>query len=284
MGGNQSRTFVQETRDFINEQTTEILNEMKQTASATGEATNTLDFTGAEFTDCRFAATQTIDASAIAQIQLSSDQTNSIADKLAAAINDKIDQTASQENGFLNTSVANDVDAVTDLKEKVKNVIQTTISNKTVQDAFAQMKATNAQNFSGFHMKCNPKYRERGACGKNDQTGCDFYVDQNAKVAVMATVIADQTTKNLFDNDTINNATSDIQQSSDQENSGIEAAIKALFDGIRDAFTGPLAAVWIAAVIMCCLCCCGLLVFLLSPGGQHVATVAANTGSKAAFA
>ena len=69
---------------------------------------------------------------------------------------------------------------------------------------------------------------------------------------------------------------------SEGDSGGFAGIFKSLFDGINTAFTGPLATVYIAMAVLCCLCCLGLVIFLLSPGGQHATVVAANTGAKAA--
>jgi hypothetical protein len=278
MGGSSSKSSTTQVNEFFNKTTNSFVSENSQKVQASALNTNTLLFPRAQFKFCRVSIRQSIDSETVATGQMNSQNIQDLTTKLKNDANSAIDTAASQKNGFLSASVGNSTSATTNLKTNVTNIIENTMSSKTVQDIFAHAENKNFADYSDMYYECDPMYKLPGRCGPDDTTGCDFVVDQNIKAKVVAKGVADAITKALSNVIADNTTTSNITTSSTLTNQGANDLMDSWFGGIAKVLgvgTG------IAAIAACILCVAigALLYFLLSPAGQKATTTLADAGA-----
>jgi hypothetical protein len=271
MGGNQSKSAVQQTNEFFNKTTNSFISENSQQVQASSLNSQNMDFSGANFSKCRAAFIQSINSTVVASGKMTTQNINDLTEKLKTDAKTQIDNAASQKSGFLAPSVANSASATTDLKTKVTNIIDTTMKSSTVQNIFAN--ANNIQNLTSpkITFECDPAYRTPGACSSKDQTGCDFVADQNIVSNVTAKGVADALTKALTSVIAENTTDTAVKQSAKQETQGLNDLVDSVFKGL----TG----IWGIIAAILCVICCGALIFMLSPAGQNATRTAANAGA-----
>jgi hypothetical protein len=269
MGGNKSKSSTSQVNDFFNQTTNSFVSENSQKVQASALNTNTLLFPRAQFKGCRVAIHQSIDSDVVATGQMNSQNVQDLTTKLKSDANTAIDTAAQQKNGFLAPAIANSTSATTDVKNKVTNIIQNTMSSKTVQDIFANAQNKNFADYSDLYYECDPQYKTPGKCGTDDTTGCDFVVDQNIKSKVVAKGVADALTKALSNVIADSTTTSNLSTSSTLTNQGANDLLDSYFGGLAKLFgVGAQVAALIACVILVAIC--AVLYFLLSPAGQNV--------------
>jgi len=268
MGGNQSKSSVQQTNEFFNKTTNSFVSENSQQVQASSLNSQNMDFSGAEFIKCRAAFIQSINSTVVASGQMTTQNINDLTAKLKNDATTAIDNAAAQKSGFLAPSVANSASATTDLKTKVNNIIETTMKSSTVQNIFAN--ANNIQNLASPKLKyeCDPAYRTPGACSSKDQTGCDFVADQNIVANVTAKGVADALTKAMTSVIADNTTDTTVKQTAKQETQGLNDLVDSVFKGL----TG----IWGIIACIVCVLCCGVLAFMLSPAGQNATAAGAN--------
>lgn len=268
MGGNQSKSSVQQTNEFFNKTTNSFVSENSQQVQASSLNSQNMDFSGAEFIKCRAAFIQSINSNVVASGQMTTQNINDLTAKLKNDATTAIDNAAAQKSGFLAPSVANSASATTDLKTKVNNIIETTMKSSTVQNIFAN--ANNIQNLASPKLKyeCDPAYRTPGACSSKDQTGCDFVADQNIVANVTAKGVADALTKAMTSVIADNTTDTTVKQTAKQETQGLNDLVDSVFKGL----TG----IWGIIACIVCVLCCGVLAFMLSPAGQNATAAGAN--------
>ena len=268
MGGNQSKSSVQQTNEFFNKTTNSFVSENSQQVQASSLNSQNMDFSGAEFIKCRAAFIQSINSTVVASGQMTTQNINDLTAKLKNDATTAIDNAAAQKSGFLAPSVANSASATTDLKTKVNNIIETTMKSSTVQNIFAN--ANNIQNLASPKLKyeCDPAYRIPGPCSSKDQTGCDFVADQNIVANVTAKGVADALTKAMTSVIADNTTDTTVKQTAKQETQGLNDLVDSVFKGL----TG----IWGIIACIVCVLCCGVLAFMLSPAGQNATAAGAN--------
>ena len=271
MGGNSSKSAVQQTNEFFNKTANSYMSSNEQHVQASQLNSQNMDFSGAEFIKCKAAFIQAINSTVVATGQMTTQNINELTAKLKNDAQTAIDNAASQKSGFLAPSVANSASATTDLKTKVTNIIENTMKSETVQKIFAN--ANNVQNLAAPKLKyeCDPAYRTPGACSSRDQTGCDFVADQNIVANVTAKGVADALTKALTDTITENTTSTSVKQSAKQETQGLNDLVDSIFKGL----TG----IWGIIGCVVCVLILGALAFLLSPAGQEASVKLANAGA-----
>ena len=271
MGGNTSKSAVQQTNEFFNKTTNSFMSSNSQQVQASSLNSQNMDFSGAEFVKCKAAFIQSINSTVVASGQMTTQNINDLTAKLKNDAQTQIDNAASQKSGFLAPSVANSASATTDLKNKVTNIIENTMKSETVQKIFAN--ANNIQNLASPKLKyeCDPAYRTPGACSSKDQTGCDFVADQNIVSNVTAKGVADALTKALTSVIAENTTDTAVKQTAKQETQGVNDLVDSVFKGL----TG----IWGIIALVVCVLICGALIFLLSPAGQNATRTAANTAA-----
>lgn len=271
MGGNSSKSAVTQTNEFFNKTTNSFVSENSQKVSASALNINKLNFQRATFKGCRVAIRQTIDSDVIATGEMTTQNIQDLTTKLKNDASTAIDNAAKQSNGFIAPAVANSASATTNLKTTVTNIIDNTMSSKTVQDIFANASNKNDGDFSDLYYECDPAYKTRGSCNASDSAGCDFVVDQNIKSKVVAKGIADAITKALASTIADNTVVADVKQTSTQENAGVSELVDSIFKGLTGIY----------GIIACVICVIilGALAFLLSPAGQSGANKLASAGA-----
>jgi len=143
-----------------------------------------------------------------------------LVNKLQSEMQNKIDQAATQQNGFLSPSFANSANATSDVVNASNTVISTTMSSSTVQNILAKAVSNQDINSSAIWMQCDPTYRNPGEY--------DFVLDQNILQNITAKGIADTITSQMQQNTVLNSAITDLKQTATQKNAGLDDLISAL--------------------------------------------------------
>ena len=263
MGGNQSKSSVQQTNEFFNKSTNSFMSSLNQNVSATAGARQSVNLADTSFTGCRVNVSQGASTTVTASGSLKSENIQDLKSKLQNDAKTAIDNAASQKSGFLAPSVANSASATTDLKNKVTNIIENTMSSSTVQNIVAN--AQNNQRIDAGKMvaTCEPKYRFPGEY--------DFNFDQNILQSVTAKGVADAITNALSDTITQNTTDTAVKQTAKQETQGLNDLVDSIFKGLTGIY-GIIA-------VVCCVIICGALMFLMSPAGQGATSKFANAGA-----
>lgn len=271
MGGNSSKSSVEQTNEFFNQTTNSFMSSLNQTVQSTGDSIQSINLSGAHLNGCRVNASQLGSQTVTASGTLTqTDQTNLI-NHLAASSNTAIDNMASQKSGFLAPSVMNSSSAQTNLKNKVTNIITNTMRSDAMQDVFAHAKSNQTVDSSNIWMECDPKYKLKGKCGSDGTEGCDLNIDQQMLQSITAKAVADKLTSQLASNDEVAAAVTGVKQTSTQQTQGVNDLVDSIFKGLTGIYG-------IIALVLCVICC-GALIFLLSPAGQQATTTAANAGA-----
>jgi hypothetical protein len=271
MGGNSSKSSVQQTNEFFNSTTNSFVSENSQKVSASALNINKLNFQGATFKGCRVAIRQTIDSDVMATGEMTAQNIQDLTTKLKTDASAAIDNAAKQNNGFIAPAVANSASATTNLKTTVTNIIQNTMSSKSVQDIFANAANTNDADFSHLYYECDPQFKSQGQCKADDASGCDLVVDQNIKAKLVAKGVADSITKALSNVITENTVTSNVTQSATQTNAGVSEAISAWFKGV----SGIMMVIALVVIIIII----GIVVIAMSDAGQSATKTLAEAGA-----
>ena len=253
MGGNQSKSSVQQVNEFFNKQTNSFMSSLNQSVSATGGTRQSVSLADTKFTGCYVNVTQATTATVTASGTLKSENIQDLTTKLQNDAKTEIDNAAAQKSGFLAPSVANSAEATTDLKNKVTNIIENTMSSTTVQNIIANAQNNQDINASRMVGECDPKYHLAGEY--------DFNFDQNILQSVTAKGVADAITTALSDTITQNTTDTTVKQKSTQETQGLNDLVDSIFKGL----TG----IWGIIACVICVLICGALAFLLSPAGQN---------------
>jgi len=263
MGGNSSKSTVEQTNEFFNSSTKSFMSSLTQNVRAVGTVKQSINLSDTEFTNCRVSAAQTNVQNLTAEGQLRSEDSINLASSLANSANTAIDNSASQHNGFLAPAVANSADARTTLKNKVTNIINTTISKSTVQDIIATGLNNQDNNVHGMKATCNPAYRAPGEF--------DFVFDQNITQSITAKGIADAITAALVADSSVTSAVTGVTQHADQSNAGVDDLVKAI-----TGMWGMISGVVLAIV-------CIVLIVMLGGKGGGKGGGGANTATLAAL-
>lgn len=264
MGGNSSKSSVQQVNEFFNQTTNSFMSSVSQNVSASASSRQTANFNDATFKGCRVKLSQGTSITVGASGELKSENLQDLTTQLANSSNAAIDNAATQSSGFLAPSIMNSADARTNLKNQVTNIITNTMSSQTVQDIIATSINNQDINASRMYAECNPEYRLPGEY--------DFEFDQNVLQSVTAKGIADALTKALTDTIVENTTSTGVSQSATQQTRGLDDLVSAVFKGMTGIW-GIIAIVVIVLIL-------GAVAFLLRPGGQQASVTLADAGAK----
>jgi hypothetical protein len=239
MGGNSSKSSVEQTRDYVNEFTSDFLVKNTTKVSAVNINTNEIIFKAANIKNCTLTANMKINATTSSSGQL----TQQVSDKLMADLTTKlqteVDNQASQKTGFLAVNVENSVSSQSTLKESIKNTVKSTFESDTYNEIVS--KSMNSNRFDAENANID--------CG----TRGNIAIDQNIFSNVVASSIADLVTTNLTSLITDNTSTTKVTQSATQQNQGLNDLVDSVFNGIAKIFSG-----WVGIVIVAILLCVSL--------------------------
>ena len=254
MGGNSSKSAVQQTNEFFNKTTNSFISENSQKVAASSVNMNAVKIQG-KFKGCTIDVNQDIDATVVATGSMEIENVNELTAKLKTDASTAIDNAAATKSGFLSPSVANSSTATTNLKTTVTNIIENTMASKNVQDIFAAGRNNNAATLEGLDMECTsdmpPELRV-------------LKVNQAIKSSVMAKGVANALTKALADVVAENTVVTDVKQTATTENKGLDDLVTAIFSGLAGIY-GVYA---IILICCCCICCWVLLgVVVMGSGG-----------------
>lgn len=246
MGGNQSKTSSTVTNDFLTQITSTFMSQNSQKVTASDYNINQANFSQATITDCNVNITQSIDMSAVATGHMTVQNQQQLTTALQNAMQQKIQQAATQHNGFLAPAFANSAQATSDVINRSNTVIATTISSSTVQNIFATANNTNEADFSHLVYTCSPS---------NPKT---LTLDQTIKAQIVAQGVSDAITTAMQNDSVLNSAITDLSQSASQTNAGLDDLVKAI-----TSFWG------IIGMLICVLLCAAVIFvpMLLKPSG-----------------
>jgi hypothetical protein len=264
MGGNSSKSSVQQTNEFLNKQTNTFMSSTSQNISATGGTRQSVNLADAKFKGCRVNVSQGASTNVTASGTLKTENIQALSTQLQNDAKAAIDNAATQQNGFLAPAVANSAEAVSNLKTTVTNIIDNTMKSETIQNIFARAENNQDINAGKMEAECDPQYRLPGEY--------DYNFDQNILQSVTAKGVADSLTKALADTIIENTSDTTIKQSATQKNAGVSELVDSIFKGL----TG----IWGIIALVVCVLICGALIFLLSPAGQESTVKMANAGAK----
>jgi hypothetical protein len=259
MGGNSSKSSVQQTNEFFNKSTFEFMNKNSQTVNAANQGVNTVTFENSDISNCRYYVGQNIDMTTTATGEMQGKTAVDLANELKSKVSEFVDNQAKQSSGFLAPTVLNSAQAQTDLKTTVHNIIDQKITNENLQTITASAKGENNFSFKGMKAPCDPAFKLPGKCQADDTSGCDFVVDQKIKTALVAKGMADLLTSALSKTVADNTVDTSVKQSADQESKGLDDLVKAL-----TSFWGLL------GMGVCAVICCIVVVMIMmapKPGG-----------------
>lgn len=242
MGGNTSKSAVEQTNEFFNSTTQNFMASLHSTVNVSHETIQSINAAGARVDGCRVRFGQTVDTDVAATGQLTQENLSQLTADLKNQANTAIDNMATQHSGFIAPTIMNSADARTTLKTNVTNIINTSMESSAVLDVITAVNNKQTADFSGLWMKCYPEYRF--------EKEYDLEVDQNIKAKIVAKAVADQITKNLTTVIADNSVTSSVTQSAAQSSAGVDDLVKAVTSGWGMAVLGLILIVIIIIVVM----------------------------------
>jgi hypothetical protein len=249
MGGNTSKSSVQQVNEFFNKTTNDFVSANSNKVDASNMSQQSINAAGATIDGCRVNFNQTITSGTVSTGKMENKSIQDLTTELKNKAQTAIDNAATQKNGFLNASIANSTSATTNLKNTVTNIIENKMKSTNVQEVFSKAQNVQVNELQGMTMKCYPAYRF--------QNEWDLQVNQNIKSDVVAKGVADNLTQALSTVIADNTSELTLKQSSTQTNAGLDDLIKALTEGWGLLILG----------ILLCLCMALLAVPLLMSGG-----------------
>ena len=262
MGGNSSKTSVQQTNEFMTKISNSFVSENSQKVSAQSNNINAASFRGAKIKGCGVRINQSITSDTVATGKMTVQNIQDLSSKLKSESAAAIDQQAKTSQGFLAPSFGNSSTASTDIKNKVNTVIDNTMKSSTVQDIFARANNTNDADFSGVEYECfawqSPEDRQ-------------IVVDQNIKATVVAKGVADAITQAISKDEVLGSLVTDVKQTATTESKGLDDLVSAIFSGI----TGIYGVIALIVICCCCILCCVLVgaVAMGSGGGGEIPNI-----------
>ena len=234
---------------------TSTISRVSQTTSASNMNLNTVTIAIGRDTlsGCDIGVKQSINSTTVASGTLKENGLTEIKRDITNGLNAQIDQAAkatSQLGGGQSTATD-----TTNIKSHVETLIESNITNETYNSARSEALGNNDGKL---------------VIGRDCRAKINF--DQDIVSQVTAINLLDKV-QDIIDSDTVvNEFTAKVSQTAEAKSEGLAGLVKALFDGIRDAFTGPYAMGVVACVVLCCVMCVALLVMGLSPSGQKATT------------
>jgi len=260
MGGNSSKTSVQQTNEFMTKISNSFVSENSQKVSAQSNNINAASFRGAKIKGCGVRINQSITSDTVATGKMTVQNIQDLSSKLKSESAAAIDQQAKTSQGFLAPSFGNSSTASTDIKNKVNTVIDNTMKSSTVQDIFARANNTNDADFSGVEYTCyewqSPEDRQ-------------IVVDQNIKATVVAKGVADAITQAISKDEVLGSLVTDVKQTATTESKGVDDLVSAIFSGLA----GMYGIVALIVICCCCICCCVLVGAVAMGGADGAANI-----------
>jgi len=212
---------------------------------------------------CKIYVSQSINATTIASGTLKANGLSEIKRDITNGLQAQVNQ-ASAATSQLGGGQSSTSDNTT-INNHIENLIQTNITDETYNNALSQSLGSNDGTL---------------VIGRDCKD--EIHFDQNIVSQVTAINLLDKVQQILDSDSVVNQFNASVSQTATSKSEGLAGLVTAIFDGIRNAFTGPYAMVAIACVVLCCVACLALLAFGLSPAGQTATTNA--SGAAAAYA
>jgi hypothetical protein len=223
MGGNTSKSSVQQVNEFFNQTTNSFVSANSNKVDASNMSQQTINAAGATIDGCRVNFDQQITSGTVSTGKMENKSIQDLSTALQNQAKTAIDNAATQDNGFFSTAIANSTEAKTDLKNTVTNIIDNTMKTTSVQEIFSKAQNVQDAQLQGMFMKCYPQYRFANEW--------DLQVNQNIKSDVVAKGVADNLTQALSQVIVDNTADTTVTQKADQKNAGLDDLVSALTSG-----------------------------------------------------
>jgi type IV secretory pathway VirB2 component (pilin) len=212
---------------------------------------------------CKIYVNQSINATTVASGQLKLNGLAEIKRDITNGLQAQVNQ-ASAATSQLGGGQSSTADNTT-INNHIENLIETNITDETYQNALAQSLGSNDGTL---------------VIGRDCKD--EIHFDQNIVSQVTAINLLDKVQQLLDSDSVVANFNATVAQTATSKSEGLAGLVQSIFDGIKNAFTGPYSMIAIACVVLCCIACLALLAFGLSPAGQQATVTAANTASEMA--
>ena len=265
MGNSQSQVA-----NIVNSSCMSVTNDFVSTNIATTQASsvNKLTFTlNIGVADgCPVKVGQKIESTVSALSTLSKNASRTLASSLQSQLSAALTQSTEMVNGLAAATGGNTQDTTM----SITNTIEQSITNRINDTNINQVAVDSYNSIDGV--------LNIAVCRNSP-----IEVNQGIVSNIIAQNILTQITADILNNSAIATASATGSQTTSMKNQGLNDLVDSIgkaVSSIVGAFTGPLAAVWIACALVLCLCCAGLVYFLMSPAGQNATKTAANAGAK----
>lgn len=255
----KNETNMSLTQSYVNN------NLISSTQNSTNIQTITLNITNAD--GCPITTNQSITNTQQLVASLNNSSNVAFTNSLQQSLDSTVTQNASMINGFAAATGGNDTNVTNDVRNIINETVSQTLTNNNIMQ-IAQ-NSYNAQTATLTMAFC------KNSPIQMNQTIVSNVISQNILNSVSEALLANSTISAL-----ISHADQTASQHSQGLNDVVDSMGKAL-SSVIGAFTGPMAAGYIAGCIFLCVCCLALLYFMMSPAGQHATVAASNAGAGA---
>ena len=258
------------TQNFINNSTNINISQSYVTKNLLGANQNSTNIVSLKikfgYADgCPVDTSQTIQNNQTLVTSLNNTNNVQFANELQQSLESTLTQNANMVNGFAAATGGNSTNVTNSITNTIKEKITQTLTNENI------MKIAQS-SYNEITGEVTYEYCKNSPV-KMNQSIVSNIISQNILTNVSNAIMKDSTVQKLV---------SYADQKASQENQGLNNVIDAIgkaLSGIIGSFTGPMAAIPIAACILCCVCCLALLYFMMSPAGQQTAVIGAQAGA-----
>ena len=253
--GQTQTTSMKSVTDVLNQSTTNILQKTINESSASCNIKQTIDFQNYGNIKCK--GNLNIGNNATALCEMSSVFQNKSSTDIQNVMKTALSQTMSSNNqmvqGFLGGLSQQNQSTNTDIENRLRNVIENTITNEVVNTCLAES---------------NPDQFIRAINYKNIDVGGNCNFTNETQVKVLANCFTDVVLNSSLAASQFSDVDVKAAVESAATQKGADDTIKAFIDGIA----GPIKVIIIAIVIVIVIAVIGVAYVALSPAGQESIT------------
>ncbi len=250
--GNTTSNAITKVNEVTTTATNNFFQQNLNETTTISNNTQTISLVGAKITNCGLTVKQNIVSSTTIKGQLTSENLTDFVSSLKNAANTEIDQQAEQKNGWLSTSIANDVNNRQDIKNKVNNIIENTITLSNMNKIYTDVTNRQLLDLENIEITCS-QYRKQ-----------DIDLSQNIQSQLIADGIADLLTTAMTDLIQENSDDTRSGQRASQQNTGLEGVLQALLQALM---TPLYASIAVAVVIVLIIISSSASMMLSKSGG-----------------
>jgi hypothetical protein len=263
MGNAQSQTTTI-VNDVCMSVTSEFVSTNIVSASASSVNAQTLTLNIGIADGCPIDVNQSIKSSVTVKASIDTTATRQLAATLESKLDTALEQSTAMVNDIASTTGGNTQDTNANIRNTIKQSIETRVTNTNIMQIVADSFNTNTGVMNLAVCRNSP-----------------IKWSQSIVSDVIAQNILTQITQDIVDSTVIQAAVTAASQDTSMENKGLSSMIDSFFTGVAGVFGvgADVAKTYIiACVALLCLCCAGLVAFALSPAGQEASAKAVNAG------